>query len=307
MSAPRVALATSPQLPYLDADDAPLLPALAARGLDVEPAVWDDAEVDWDAFDLVVVRSTWNYAPKHGEFLAWAARVPRLANPAPVIAWNTDKSYLRDLERAGLPIVPTIWLDPARNLTSRAVHTRFPASGEFVIKPTVSSGGRDTGRYQSNYADQRGLAIVHARDLLREGRHVMVQQYLGQVDTIGETSLVYIEGEFSHSVRKSALLEGPYRVEDLHAPQMSARAATDAERAVADRVIAAIPAIVPGAPDGPMLYARVDLLLDSGGAPVLLELELTEPSLFLGLADGAVDRVADAIATRVAAGADRPN
>ena len=302
MSAPRVALATSSELPLLDADDAPLLPALASRGIDAVAAVWDDSAVDWDAFDLVVVRSTWNYAARHDEFLAWAARVPRLANPAPVLAWNTDKSYLRELAAAGLPIVPTIWLDPARNLTSRAVHTRFPASGEFVIKPTVSAGGRDAGRYQSNYADQRGLAIVHARDLLRAGRHVMVQQYLGQVDTIGETALVYVNGVFSHAVRKAALLEGPYRVGDLHTLKMSAREATDAEREVGARIIAASPSLVPGSEGGPLLYARVDLLRDSDDAPVLLELELTEPSLFLALSDGAVEGLADAIAARAGAG-----
>ena len=299
MSSPRVALATSAEFPDLDADDAPLLPALAARGVEAVPAIWDDARLDWEEFDLVVVRSTWNYASQHEKFVAWAASVPRLANPARVLGWNTDKSYLRELEAAGLPVVPTIWLDPARNLTSRAVHTRFPASGEFVIKPTISSGARDTGRYQSNYADQRGLAIVHARDLLRAGRHVMVQQYLGQVDTIGETALVYVEGAFSHSVRKSALLEGPYRVDGLHKQEATARVAAEDERELADRVIAAIPELVPGAGDGPLLYARVDLLRDAEGSPVLLELELTEPSLFLELADGAVDLLADAIAARV--------
>lgn len=301
MTAPRIALATCSLLPQLDVDDALLLPALADRGVEVVPAVWDDADVDWDAFDLVVVRSTWDYALRRDEFIAWAARVPRLANPAPVLAWNTDKFYLRELERAGLPVVPTIWLDPARNLTSRAVHTRFPASGDFVVKPTVSAGARDTGRYQSNEADQRGLAIVHARDLLRAGRHVMVQPYLSRVDTVGETALVYIDGAFSHSVRKGPMLEGPDRAfEGLYKKEeMSARAATVAEREVADRVVAALPGLVPGAGVDPLLYARVDLLPDADGAPMLLELELTEPSLFLALDDGAVDLVADAIAARL--------
>jgi len=302
MTAPRVALATSSELPHLDGDDAPLLPALEARGVTAVAAVWDDADVDWDGFDLVVVRNTWNYAARHGDFLAWAARVPRLANPAAVVAWNTDKAYLRDLERAGLPIVPTIWLDPARNLTSRAVHTRFPASGEFVIKPTVSSAGRGAGRYKSSEADQRGLAIVHARDLLRSGKHVMVQRYLAQVDTAGETALIYLDGVFSHSVRKAALLYGPYRANDgLYKQEISARQASAAERDVADRVMAALPTVMPGAAAKPLIYARVDLLPDTDGAPMLLELELTEPSLFLKWDDGALDRFADAIAARVRA------
>ncbi|NMR21104.1 RimK family alpha-L-glutamate ligase [Cellulomonas fimi] len=302
MTPPRVALATCSAFPEMEADEAPLIPALGERGVEAVPAVWDDPEVDWSAFDLVVVRSTWDYTPRHEEFLAWASGVPRLANPAEVLAWNTDKSYLRDLEQAGLPVVPTIWLDPARNLTSRAVHTRFPASGEFVVKPTVSAGAQDTGRYQSNEAHQRGMAIVHARDLLRAGRHVMVQPYLERVDTVGETALVYLDGKFSHAVRKGALLQGPYRgVEGLFKPEdMTAREATPQERALADRIMAAVPSVVPGAADRPLLYARVDLLPDADGNPMLLELELTEPSLFLGLDDGALDRAADAIAARVA-------
>ncbi|MGV8967262.1 MAG: ATP-grasp domain-containing protein [Cellulomonas sp.] len=301
MTPPRVALATCSSFPQLEADDALLIPALAERGVTAEPAVWDDASIDWNAFDLVVVRSTWDYSLRQPEFVAWAQSVPRLANPAEVLAWNTNKFYLRDLERVGVPVVPTIWLDPARNLTSRAVHTRFPASGEFVVKPTVSAGARDTGRYQSNEADQRGLAIVHARDLLRAGRHVMVQPYLKQVDTIGETGLVYIDGVFSHSVRKGPLLQGPSRgFEALYKQEdMSPRAASEAERTVADAVMAALPTVAPGADDGPLLYARVDLIPDADGAPMLLELELAEPSLFLLLADGADGRVADAIAKRV--------
>lgn len=303
MSTPRIALATCMTFPELEEDDAPLLTALGERGVDAVAAVWDDPDVDWSGFDLVVVRDTWDYSPRREQFLTWARSLPAVANPAPVLEWNTDKAYLRDLQAAGLPTVPTIWLDPARNLTSRAVHTRFPAIGQFVVKPTVSAGAKDTGRYDANEADQRGLAIVHARDLLRSGRHVMVQPYLSQVDTAGETALVYLDGEFSHAVRKGPLLEGPYRgVEGLFKPEeMTAREASEAERAVADRVVAALPGLVPGAGDGPLLYTRVDLLPGEGGDPVVLEVELTEPSLFLSLADGALERFADAIVRRVAA------
>lgn len=303
MTQPRIAFATCSTFPDLDVDDAPLPVALAARGVDAVAAVWDDPGVDWAGFDLVVVRDTWDYSPRRDEFLAWAGSLPAVANPVEVLTWNTDKAYLRDLQAAGLPTVPTIWLDPARNLTSRAVHTRFPAHGDFVVKPTVSAGAKDVGRYDANHADQRGLAIVHARDLLRAGRHVMVQPYLSQVDTAGETALVYVDGEFSHAVRKGPLLEGPYRgVEGLFKPEeMTAREASAEERAVADRVVEALPQVVPGAADGPLLYTRVDLLPGPDGQPVVLEVELTEPSLFLSLADGALDRFADAVARRVAA------
>jgi hypothetical protein len=303
MSTPRIALATCMTFPELDEDDAPLLPALKERGVEAVAAVWDDPDVDWAGFELVVIRDTWDYSPRREQFLTWARSLSAVANPASVLEWNTDKGYLRDLEAAGLPTVPTIWLDPARNLTSRAVHTRFPAIGDFVVKPTVSAGAKDTGRYDANEAEQRGLAIVHARDLLRAGRHVMVQPYLSRVDTAGETALVYVDGEFSHAVRKGPLLEGPYRgVEGLFKQEeMAAREATPAERAVGDRVVEALPTIVPGAEDGPLLYTRVDLLQGEQGDPVVLEVELTEPSLFLSLSEGALDRFADAISRRVGA------
>ena len=301
----RLALATCAALPDLDPDDRLLRDALVERGIAVDAAVWDDPTVDWAAYQHVIIRNTWDYTDRAVLFADWARRVEHasvLLNPADVVAWNIDKTYLRDLEQRGLPIVPTIWLDPARNFGARAIHTRFPAFGEFVIKPTVSAGSRDTGRYDASQTPSRMLAITHAKNLLAVGRTVMLQRYLRRVDTVGETALVYIDGKFSHSVRKGALLEGPYRADEVdllyRQEQMAPREATDAEREVADRTIAALSEIFPQL-DGPLLYARVDLIPDDEGTPVILELELTEPSLFLEHGPGSADRVADAIAARL--------
>ena len=270
--------------------------------------VWDDATVDWSAFDLVIIRSTWDYTERPAQFLDWTRRVEqasRLANPASAVAWNVDKIYLRALASAGLPIVPTIWLDPERNFDSRAIHTRFPAFGDFVIKPTISAGARDTGRYDASQTPSRSLAITHAKNLLHAGRHVMLQRYLRQVDTVGETALVYFDGTLSHTVRKAPLLDGPFRASTttsaLYKEEvMSARAASAAELEVAERVVAALPGLVPGL-DGPPLYARVDLIPDDDGHPVVLELELTEPSFFFALDADATGRFVDAVAVRVQA------
>jgi len=301
----RLALATCAELPDLDEDDHALRDALVAQGIALEPVVWDDPTVDWGTYTHVVIRSTWDYTGRPAQFADWTRRVERtstLLNPAEVVGWNIDKHYLRDLENAGLPIVPTIWLDPERNFDSRAIHTRFPAFGDFVIKPTVSAGSRDTGRYDAGVTQQRSMAITHAKNLLGVGRRVMIQRYLRNVDTTGETALVYLDGEFSHSVRKGALLEGPYREQvgdELYRQEvMTARAASDAEREVGDRVVAALPDIVPGA-DGPLLYTRIDLIPDDDGTPVVLEVELTEPSLFFSHSEGSAERFADAIAARL--------
>ncbi len=304
-AAARLALATCAELPDLDPDDARLRDELIGRGIAVDAVVWDDPTIDWATYQHVVVRNTWDYTDRRTQFVDWAKRVEAtsmLHNPAEVIAWNTDKTYLRDLERRGLPIVPTIWLDPERNFSARAIHTRFPAFGEFVIKPTVSAGSRDTGRYDASLTPQRALAITHAKNLLAVGRDVMLQRYMRHVDQSGETALVYLGGEFSHAVRKNALLEGPYRAGDLdgqlyHQEVITPREPTAAERELGDRVLAALGEIFPGG--APMLYARVDLIPDDEDNPLIIELELTEPSLFLEHGDGAVARAADAVEARL--------
>lgn len=302
----RIALATCAALPDLDPDDAPLVAELAARGHDVSAQVWNDPAVTWSDFDLVVVRSTWDYTDHARDFRWWAERVTqssRLVNPAQVIGWNIDKQYQRTMESAGLPIVPTIWMDPGRNFDGRAIHTRFPAFGQFVIKPTVSAGSRDTGRYNASETYSRAHAIAHVKNLLNAGRHVMVQRYLRNIDTAGESSLVYFGGELSHAVRKAPLLEGPYESEQmagvLHKEEVrSPHEATEAELEVGRRVIEALPDIVPGADQG-LAYARVDLIPDDSGAPVVLELELIEPSFFFAQAPEAVARFADVLESRL--------
>ncbi|MYW01573.1 hypothetical protein [Streptomyces sp. SID3343] len=284
MIEPRVALATCAELPDLDPDERLLLEPLAARGIRVEPAVWDDPGVDWAAYDLVILRSVWDYPGRHREFVEWAESVPRLANPAAVVAWNTDKAYLRDLTRVGLPVVETLWLEPDSTVT-------LPTTGVHVVKPTVSGGSRDTARYDMGIPEKRALAAGHATNLLAAGRTVMVQPYLEAVDTAGETALIYFDGVFSHAIRKGPMLDdSPPHVEDLFkAEDISPRDPSDAELAVAARVMTEIPF-------GPLLYARVDLVPAADGTPTLLELELCEPSLFLGHCPAAADRFADAIA-----------
>ena len=240
------------------------------------------------------------------QFVDWTRRVEQtstLLNPADVIAWNTDKTYLRDLEERGLPIVPTIWLDPEKNMSSRAINSRLPAFGEFVIKPTISAGSRDTGRYDASATQQRMLAITHAKNLMAVGRHVMLQRYLRAVDTVGETGMVYLDGTYSHAVRKSALLSGPFRPGDLdgalyRGEVIAPREPSEAERALGDRVIEALVDAFPGL-KAPLLYTRVDVIPDDEGRPVILEVELTEPSLFLEHGEGSAERAAEAIAARL--------
>lgn len=286
----RVALVTCVDFADLEADDRLLLAPLAARGVHAEPVAWD-ADVDWSRYELAILRSPWDYVPRRDEFVAWAVGVPRLLNPADIVAWNTDKRYLAELADAGVPVVPTTWVTPGETWSP-------PADGEYVVKPAVSAGSKDTGRYDLADEEHRRLAAAHVARLQAAGRLVMVQPYLAAVDTVGETALIYFAGPaglaYSHAIRKGPMLTGPDTcVAGLYKEEkIEARTPTAAERAAAERVLAAVPG-----GSGGLLYARVDLIPGPDGTPLLVELELTEPSLFLGYSAGAAERFADAVLT----------
>ncbi|MFN2471771.1 MAG: RimK family alpha-L-glutamate ligase [Gaiellaceae bacterium] len=275
---PVVALATCAEVPEGD-DEAPaLVAALVDHGITAVSAVWDSPDEDWSRFDLVVVRSTWDYPERRDTFLAWAAALPRVLNPPDVLRWNTDKRYLAELADAGVPVVPTQFVEPGEPFS--------PPSGRVVVKPAVSAGSRHT----ASHSDPVQTA-EHVERLQGMGRTTMVQPYVGGVDAEGETALIYLGGRYSHTVRKAALLadEQPPG-EDLYLEEtIDAREPSGEELAAGQRAVAALPFDATS-----LLYARVDLLPTSDG-PVVLEVELTEPSLFLGYAAGAAERLADAI------------
>lgn len=285
-----VLLATCAALPDGDEDGPALLSALHARGIRARWCAWDDPSVDWSA-GLVLLRSTWDYTLRRAEFLAWARAVPRLANPAEVVAWNSDKTYLREIDAAGVPITPTAWAAPGEVVA-------LPAAGEYVVKPSVGAGSRGAGRFT---AATGAAAETHARALHDAGRTVLVQPYLADVDTAGETALVYLNGRYSHAVRKGAMLaaDAAYPVHGgalFVEENVTGRAASDAELAVGARVLDLLRARF----GSDLLYTRVDLLPGPDG-PVVVEVEVTEPSLFLSHAAGSADRFAAAIAARTRA------
>lgn len=269
----RVALATCAEVSEGD-DEAPALrEALERRGVKAEPAVWDDPAVDWASFDLVVIRSTWDYPARRGQFLDWAGSLPSVLNAPEVLRWNTDKRYLQAL---GETAVQTTFLEPGSSFD--------PPSAPFVVKPSVGAGSIGAASYEAG--DSR--AQQHVAELHSAGKTVMVQPYVEAIDTDGEVALIFLGGRYSHAVRKEALLvvgSGPatglYLEETLSATQ-----ASPLELEVAERALGAIPF----RPEE-LLYARVDLL----PGPAVLEIELTEPSLFIGYDPDAPGRFADAI------------
>ncbi|MFD6974804.1 RimK family alpha-L-glutamate ligase [Streptomyces sp. NPDC059979] len=275
-----------------DADLPLILGALRAAGLSAEAVAWDAGPHACERFDLAVIRSTWDYAGRLDEFLAWAdatARVTRLWNPAPLVRWNSDKRYLLELAERGVPVVPTRFVEPGGHCDE----ADFDAAHGVVVKPAVSSGARDTARYEPGHGAD---ALRHARMLLDQGRTAMVQPYLPLVEE-GERALVFFAGEFSHAIRKQPLLTEAGLIDNFRVPHPGAAPyqPSEAELRTARAALAAVP------PPGDLLFARVDLALDGAREPVVMELELIEPNLFLRINPQGLERFVEAV---TAAGRD---
>lgn len=298
---PVVTLVTCEHLPNLDPDEEHLPDALADRGIEPRIAVWDDPSVDWSDAGVVVVRSVRDYALKRKEWLEWVGAVPRILNPPDVLRWNTDKHYMRDLESMGLPVVPTEWLEPEMNLSKHQVHTRFPASGDFVVKRAIASGVRGTGRYTSTDARSRSQAIQHAKRELDKGRSVMVQRYLDSIDKVGEISVIYLNGIAAYTVEKEPLLHERYRTEETVTEEVArVHEASDEVWRWGEQTRGVLHDYIRRRQgrDELLLFTREDIVPDGNGSYYLMEVSLIDAKLYLKDVPGATDRFADAIAVR---------
>ncbi|MFF6874323.1 MULTISPECIES: RimK family alpha-L-glutamate ligase [unclassified Streptomyces] len=283
---PRIAVVTydARDEEHKDRDLPVLVRALRDAGADAVAVAWDDPDVDWAAFDLALIRSTWDYSWRAEEFAAWAERcgkATRLANPAGVVRWNADKRYLGRLADAGVPVVPTRYFAPGDPLD-------LPADREYVVKPASGAGARYAARYP---AGERDAAVRQAGRMHAEGFTVMVQPYLTGIDIHGERALQFFGGRLLHASVKGAVLAPgtPYDADKVAHPDLRPWEPTAAELAVAERALAAVPG------DAQPLYARVDLVTGPDGEPCVMELELIEPNLFLQLHPGSVPGVVAAV------------
>jgi hypothetical protein len=281
----RVAIATCKTPPEPDTDEALLLASLRSAGLDATVHAWDDerAQGAFREQDLVVLRSTWNYYEHVDAFVAWVAEVgstTTILNPPSVVAWNARKTYLVELAARGVDIVPTEFVERG---ASRAVADIFAARGwdEVVIKPVVSAGSFRTERFSRG-----SLAAAQSfLDGLVVDRGAMVQRWMPSVETYGERSLVWIDGEITHAIRKTPRFAGGVE-------QVSG----DIEVAEDERAFA-VRALAPFASE--LLYARVDMVRDGEGVLRIMELELIEPSLFFRQSTLALTRFVAAIDRRL--------
>ena len=272
------------------ADDGLLQAALRARGLSSVRVDWADPAIDWSRFGIAVFRTTWDYFDRQAEFLAWldrVARCTRLCNPAALLRWNIDKHYLGDLAAAGVPIVPTRYLERG-DATPLAAHLEAAGWDQAIVKPCISGAARHTYRLDRDSA----AAIEPVVRALLAGEALMLQPFLPAILDQGEDTLVLIDGHYTHALRKRAKA-GDFRVQDDHGGTLHACEPTRAQRALASQAMAACP----HAP----AYGRVDMVLDAGGNPCVMELELIEPELWLRKHPPAADAFAAAIAARLGA------
>ncbi len=290
----RIALATCATVPDWEVDDRPLVRALLERGADVVQPAWGDPDVDWSSHDACLIRTTWDYQEHCTEYLAWAERAGAAAplfNPAAVVRWNTHKQYLRELEALGVRIAPTEWLERGQDVDVAAVLAARGWERAFV-KPCVGATARETLRFAAD-ADGIAQAQAHLERLLLE-EDLLLQPYLASVETEGELSVLFVDGEPTHGVQKLPVA-GDYRVQDdfgaLDRPYEFEPGELDLARSIV--------APVEDRFGGTLLYARVDFLRADDGGLLLNELELVEPSLFLRHGPGAAARLAESLLARL--------
>lgn len=281
----RVALVSCGGLPRPDADLPVLVRAFAAQGVRAEIVQWEDASVAWDSFDAALVRSTWNYVANFRAFRSWidaAARATRLLNPRDALLWNLHKRYLVELAAAGIEVVPTELVLHGVDPDWDALFARY---GDLVVKPAVSAGSFATIRVQAGDA---ASARIH-RAAHRE-RDLLVQPLLASVVAHGESNLVHFGGRFSHAVHKGARWDG----QDEQSRGLIDPASDELD--LARRVLARVDSHFRCAlGHGALAYARVDMARDADGRPLLMELEIVEPSLFLDRAPDRAPMLVDAV------------
>ncbi len=281
----RIALVTC-ERPIERDDDVDFLgPALRRRQVEVEAPAWSDPKVDWSSYDVTMLSSTWDYHERQDEFRSWlrrAAKATRLVNPLKLVEWNLDKRYLRELDAAGVPTIPTVWAEPGEEARATEEVARLSWT-DVIIKPVIDLGARNLVRVKSEMVETM---------LGQYGVPTMLQPYLSSVARTGELSLVYVDGELSHALRKLPA-RGDFRVQ----PQYGGTHEPVDAPSLAVEIGAAALAAAPS----PALYARVDLVETDDGGLALIELELIEPGLYLDCAPSTAG--ADALARALLAAA----
>jgi len=282
---PRVAFLTLENAADFVIDDSLAIDELTRRGWDAIEVPWTQPGVDWSRFDLVLIRTTWDYMDRAEEFLATLAQIDasgtRLENTRDIVEWNIDKQYLRTLERRGVTIVPSVWGHGGDARTFAGLFATLQET-EIVVKPNISGGAMDTFRLHAPLSD---VTLQHLVDTFAD-RDWFAQPFLRTVITEGEYSLFYFGGQLSHAIRKVPRA-GDFRVQEEHGGEITAMPVTPELRRMADSVMATL--------DPLPFQSRIDLVRLDNGTLAVMEVELIEPSLYFRMDERAPGNFADAL------------
>jgi len=276
-----IALATCKQYPDLVDEERQLIGLLKARGVEAHAAVWNSPSVDWSKFKTVVLRSTWDYYTHYGDFIQWLVKLEmygvHVFNSVQTIRWNLNKKYLKEFESSGIAILPTRWLREGSDL-----EREVQAAGwkDCILKPSVSADGHATIRFAAVDASSfQGFLEAHSKNSV-----MMLQPYMSGIEQ-GEKSYLFFDRKFSHAVLKYPR-SGEFRVQSSHGGTKELFKPVHSDLAFSERILKLVP--------GRLLYARVDMIQDSGNT-YLCELELVEPCLYFAQKPGSAEVFVDAL------------
>lgn len=238
-----------------------LRPPMEARGMTLDDIAWDDANADWSAYDLAIVGTTWDYWDRVPEFFATLEKIEsqtRLHNPSALVKWNSRKTYLKELEAKGARLIKTEWIETADEESVRAAFDALETD-DLVIKRQIGAGADGQHRLK------RGDAIPAMP------HPMMAQAFLPTIQSEGEYSFIFIDGEFCHCLIKRAAV-GDYRIQSLYGGKEEVVTPASEDLAAAKAIVSVL--------DEAPLYGRVDMVRGADGELLLMELEMIEPYLY---------------------------
>ncbi|MGH2666876.1 ATP-grasp domain-containing protein [Flavobacterium sp.] len=278
-----IALLTCENLPELTSADQLLIPELAKYNIAAKAVIWDDKKINWTDFDYLIFRNTWDYFEKESEFNLWLDRIEKLGvktlNSIEVIKENKHKFYLREMKENGILIIPTIFIDKTTNLNLPDI---IPSDWtKAVIKPAFSGGA-----YQTTVFGLDTIAEINDEyQSIASEKELLLQQFMPEIQTLGETSFIFFNKKFSHCINKKPI-EGDFRVQSQFGGEYTLTQPSSELIEAAQKIVNQF--------DGNLLYARVDGIIIENELH-LMEIECIEPDLYFNLSDGSQERFVKSI------------
>ena len=284
----KIAILTCEKLPDLNPEDRKIIPALAKHNIEATAAIWSDKTINWTDFDYLIFRNTWDYFEKETEFKIWLNQIAQLEiktlNPIKIITQNIHKFYLREMEQQGITILPTVFIDKTEHLNLSELIP--PHWKKAVIKPAFSAGSYLTEVFEISEIQ----AISEKYKTIAADKELLLQEFMPEIQTLGETSFIFFNKKFSHAVNKKPV-EGDFRVQSLFGGKYTLVQPNEKLIEKAQKIVDSLPK--------DLLYARVDGILIENEL-YLMEIECIEPDLYFDLSENSLERFVAAIIKLIA-------